>query len=129
MLRIAVAPELPLDPELERPFVPESAVEADPVEPESVDVPALDMASPPGLPELDPPPVLEPPELDALPEVAAAASISGKRSFVELLPQALAIAARSARHPVRAEWRRTLLLTLAVFICVHAPADYPRSGT
>ena len=69
--------------------------------------------------ELDPPPLLELPELDALPEEMAAASLSGELSLVELLPHALAIAARHARHPVSGEWRRTLLVTLSVSICIH----------
>jgi hypothetical protein len=46
------------------------------------------------------------PELDVLPEEEVAASLSGGPSLVELLPHALAIAARHARHP-RANWRRT----------------------
>jgi hypothetical protein len=58
------------------------------------------------------------PELDALPEEEPAASLSGELPLVELLPHALAIAARHARHPVSAEWRRTLLVILSLSTCV-----------
>jgi hypothetical protein len=110
LLLTAVAPpELPLDPELELPLAPESPIEADPLlEPESVEMPELDVELPPEVPEL------ELPELDALPKEDTAASLSGELSLVELLPHALAIAARHARHSVSDEWRRTLL----VIICV-----------
>jgi hypothetical protein len=113
-------PELPLDPELELSLAPESPVEADPLlEPESIEVPEPDVEPPLERPELDPVPPLEVPELDALPEEEVAASLSGEPSVVGLLPHALAIAARHARHTVRAERRRTLLVTLSVTISVH----------
>ena len=110
LLLTAVAPpELPLDPELELPLAPESPIEADPLlEPESVEMPELDVEPPPEVPEV------ALPELDALPKEDTAASLSGELSLVELLPHALAIAARHARHSVSDEWRRTLL----VIICV-----------
>jgi hypothetical protein len=120
LLLTAVAPpELPLDPELEAPLAPESPIEPL-LEPESIEMPELDVEPPPGLPELDPTPPLELPEPDALPEEEeAAASLPAELSLLELLPHALAIAARHARHPVSAEWRRALLVTLSVSICVH----------
>jgi hypothetical protein len=81
------------------------------------------LAGPDGPPE--PPDVSEPepleletlPELDGLPEEVAA-SLSDELSLVELPPHALAIAARHARHPVSAEWRRTRLAIFSVCICV-----------
>jgi hypothetical protein len=128
LLLTAVAPpELPLDPELEPSLAPESLVEADPLlEPESVEMPELDVEPPPEVPELDPPPPLELPELDALPEEDAAASLSGELSLVELLlPHALAIAARPARHPLSAQHRRTPHLTVSVSIFEPQPAVAP----
>jgi hypothetical protein len=73
---------------------------------------------PPDVPELEPLELVTLPELDALPEEEAAASLSDELSLVELLPHALAIAARHARYLVSAEWRRTLPVTLLVSICV-----------
>jgi hypothetical protein len=94
---------LPLDPapELDEPPEVEPLLEPD------------DTLEPPDVPEL------EPLELVALPEEEAAASLSGELSLVELLPHALAIAARHARHPVSAEWRRTLVATLSCVLLVH----------
>ncbi len=129
LLTAVVPPELPLDPELELPIAPESPSEVDPLlEPEPVEMPELDVEPPPVVPELEPPPVLELPELDALPEEEedAAASLSGERSLVELLPHALAIAARHARHPISGEWRRTLLVTISVSICPVVMSRYGR---
>jgi hypothetical protein len=113
-------PELPLDPELELSLGPESPVEADPLlEPEAIEVPELDVEPPPEVPELEPLGLVMPPALDAPPEEVADASLLDELSLVELLPHALAIAARHARHPVIAEWRRTLLVALFVSICIH----------
>jgi hypothetical protein len=132
LLTAVVPPELPLDPELELPIAPESPSEVDPLlEPEPVEMPELDVEPRPVVPELEPPPVLELPELDALPEEEeeeedAAASLLGERSLVELLPHALAIAARHARHPISGEWRRTLLVTLSVSICPVVMSRYGR---
>jgi hypothetical protein len=75
---------------------------------------------PSGVPELDPPELGAPLELDALPEPEAAASLWGEPPLVELLPQALAVRARHARHPFNAEWRRTLLVN---------PMSMTRSGS
>ena len=112
-------PELLLEPELEPSLAPESPVEVDPLlEPESVEMPELDVEPPPELPEFEPPELVMLPELDALPEEVAAASLPDELSLVELLPHA-PVAARHARHPVSAEWRRTLPVTLFVSICVH----------
>jgi hypothetical protein len=104
----------PLDP---LPFPLDPAPELD--EPPEVE-PLLepDELLPPDVPELEPLELVTLPELDALPEEEAAASLSGEPSLVELLPHALAIAARHTRHPVSAEWRRTLLVNLSVSICV-----------
>jgi hypothetical protein len=125
LLTAAAPPELPLAPELELPLAPESPVEAAPLlEPEIIEMPELEVEPPPEVPELDPLPLLGLPELDALPEFDAlpeeeiAASLSGELAVVELLPHALAIAARHARHAVGAEWRRALLVTLSAFIWV-----------
>jgi hypothetical protein len=127
LLTAVPPPELLLAPELELPLAPESPVEAAPLlEPESIEMPELEVEPPPEVPELDPLPLLGLPELDALPEFDAlpeeeiAASLSGELSVVELLPHALAIAARHARHAVSAEWRRALLVTLSAFIWVPA---------
>jgi hypothetical protein len=129
LLTTVAPPELPLDPELEPPLAPESPVAADPLlEPEPVEMPELDVEPPPGVPELDPTPPPELPELDGLPEEEAAASLSGELSLAELLPHALAIAARHARHPVSDERRRALLVTLSVSICVHGPHPAVASG-
>jgi hypothetical protein len=85
-------PELDPAPEVDEPPEVEPLLEPDePLEPS-------------GVPELDPL------ELDALPEPGAAASLWGELPLVELLPHALAMRARHARHPVSAEWRRTLLV-------------------
>jgi hypothetical protein len=120
LLLTAVAPpELPLDPELEPSLAPESPVPADPpLEPESVEMPELDVEPPPEVPEFEPPELVMLPEFDALPDEVAAASLPDELSLVELLPHAL-VAARHARHPVSAKWRRTLLVTLFVSIYVH----------
>src|SRR5258708_26962292 len=82
-------------------------------------MPKRDGEPPPEVPELDPPPPLELPELDTPPEEEAAASLSGELSLVELLPHALASAARHARHPVSAEWRRTPV------VAVSMPTPFP----
>jgi hypothetical protein len=66
------------------------------------------------VPELDPLELGALLELDALPEPEAAASLWGELPLVELLPHALAMRARHARHPVSAEWRRTLLVNLSM---------------
>jgi len=65
-------------------------------------------------PEIEPLEFGEPPELDALPEPEAAASLWSEVSLAELLLHALAITPKHARHAVRAEWRRTLRVTLAL---------------
>ena len=116
LLLTAVAPpELPLDPELEPSLAPESPVPADPLlEPESVEMPELDVEPPPEVPEFEPPELVMLPEFDALPDEVAAASLPDELSLVELLPHALAITANHARHPVSAEWRRTLLVTFSL---------------
>jgi hypothetical protein len=118
LLLTAVAPpELPPDPELELPLAPESPVRADPLlDPESVEMPELDVEPPPEVPELDAPPPLELPEVDALPEEDAAASLPGGLSPVELLlPHALATATRHARNPVSGEWVVTSSLSIGVY--------------
>jgi hypothetical protein len=97
-LPLDAPPELDEAPEVEPPLEPDEPPEL------------------PDVPELEPPELVEP-ELDALPEEEAAASLSGELSLVELLPQAAAIAARQARHP-RAERRRTLPVIFFASICV-----------
>ena len=133
LLLTAVAPpELLLAPELELPLAPESPVEADPpLEPESIEIPELDVEPPPEAPELDPVPPLALPELDALPEEEIAPSLPGELSLVEWLPHALVIAARHARHPVNAEWRRAHPVTLSTLIGSLTAAKFrkiPRSS-
>jgi hypothetical protein len=106
-------PELEAAPELED--APELAP------PEVAPLPDPDeLLEAPEVPELEPPELVPPPEL-ALPDEEAAASLSdsGGLPFVELLLQPLAITARHARHPARAEWRRMLPPASSLFICVH----------
>lgn len=95
--------------------IPPSGSPLDPLPLPELD-PASELDGPPEV-ELEPDEPLEPsdaPELDALPEPEAAASLWAGPSLVELLPHALAITARHARHPVSAEWRRTLRVTLSM---------------
>jgi hypothetical protein len=93
-------PELEPAPEVDEP--PEVPPEVEPLlEPD-------EPLEPSGVPELDPL------ELGALPEPEAAASLWGELPLVELLPHALAMRARHARHPISAEWRRTLLVNLSM---------------
>ena len=79
LLLTAVAPpEAPLDPELDLPLAPESPVDADPPPSRSPSTRRSSRWIRPGVPELEPPPVIELPELDALPVGEAAASLSGE---------------------------------------------------
>jgi hypothetical protein len=108
LLVAPVPPALPLDPELELSFAPDSGVEASAlVELASIEVPEFDVEPLPDVLELDPLPPPELPELATPPEEAAAASLSGEPSLVVLLPHAPAIATRHARRPISAVWRRT----------------------
>jgi hypothetical protein len=94
-------PELDPAPELDEPPAIEPPLDPDELMPSDV-------------PELEPLELWTPPELDALPEPEAAAPLWGELPLVELLPHALAITANHARHPVSAEWRRTLLVTFSL---------------
>jgi len=98
-------PPLPLDPapELDEPPEVEPLLEPD------------DPLEPPDVPELEPLELVVLPELDALPEEEAAASLSGEPSLVELLPHAPAITTRQTRHPVIAERGRTPVLAVSMF--------------